>query len=232
VNMTRAGFLGPVDVVTAEDGGLLGTYSDGGHPEVLTSGLGQHWELMGITTRLWPAAAALQGVMTIIASEDVPEAGSISQVTVGLPPANFQMNADMPWQTPFQAQLSARYITSVALHDRAVWLDQFAPPRLADREVSGFASDHVSVHEDASLPEGGVALEVRMTSGEIRKWRRDRPKGHPEDPATWDEVAQKMTSASAGVIDESAVEEILAIVEDLERHDNLSVLGRLLSRGT
>ncbi|MGH8913591.1 MAG: MmgE/PrpD family protein [Acidimicrobiia bacterium] len=232
VEMARDGFLGPTDVLTTEDGGLLGTYSDGGKPGLITDGLGERWELMGITTRLWPSAAALQGVMTIISSEAVPQIGEIARVTVGLPPDNYQMNADMPWSTPFQAQLSARYVTSVALHDRTVWLEQFAPDRLVDPDVSEFAAEKITVREDRSLPEGGVDMAVETRDGAALRWRREQPKGHPDDPVAWEEVSHKLHVAAAGIITDAAVEAILETVDNLEAAADVRPLAGLLGRAS
>src|SRR6266850_1657733 len=57
-------FVATREFLTAEDGGLYNTYSDGGKPEAAIAELGQHWELEQIALRLWPSASTIQGMIT------------------------------------------------------------------------------------------------------------------------------------------------------------------------
>ena len=49
-------FLATREFLTARDGGLYNTYSNGGHPAAVTADLGKRWELEQIALRLWPSA--------------------------------------------------------------------------------------------------------------------------------------------------------------------------------
>ena len=44
--LAQQGFLATSEFLTAADGGLYNTYTNGGKPEAATSGLGERWELV------------------------------------------------------------------------------------------------------------------------------------------------------------------------------------------
>jgi 2-methylcitrate dehydratase PrpD len=223
------GFRGPEAVLTAPDGGLFNTHSNGGRPQEF-DGLGETWSLHGITTRLWPAAAALQSVLTILLTNEVPAVRDIEKVTVSLSPASHEMNAEMGWATGFEAQLSARFVTSVVLHDRTCWLDQYGSDRLNDPEISGFASDRIHVDRDPTLPEGGSAVSIE-SGGEVLEWRLENPKGDPLNPASWDETAGKFHKAADGVLPAGRAVAIVDRVRSLEAQPGVMELLALLGTG-
>ena len=54
------------EILTAKDGGLYNSYSNGGKPERAVKKLGVHWEFQRIALRMWPAASGLQGMITAL----------------------------------------------------------------------------------------------------------------------------------------------------------------------
>lgn len=225
--VVRQGFEGPLSMLTKQDGGLFNTHSNGGDPIAVTDGLGEVWELEQITTRLWPTAAALQSVVAMILVDrpDVPEAADIRSVVVGLPPANYEMNAEMTWETPFRAVLSARYVTAVALEERRCTLDQFRQDRLDDAPA---LVDRIRVEEDPTLPEGGAWIRIETAAGDVTL-RRQTPKGSPADPATWPEVVGKLRSTATGTIPDTQIDGLVRAVESLEDLDDARSLTALLT---
>lgn len=227
-DLAAQGFGAPTDVLTAADGGMLDTFSNGGKPDKVTRELGFDWELTGITTRLWPAATALQTVVAMILSSDIPPPDSIESVSVALSPTDYAMYADMGWASPFEAQLSTRYVTSVVLADRSCWLDQYLKEKLTDPKIGAFAAERVHVVSDPDLPEGGARMSVAVRGGDVVDHMRRVPKGHPEDPATWGETADKLTRAAAGRKIRGSAGEIVEMVDSLETLDDVGVLVGLL----
>ncbi len=226
--MARLDFGAPDNILTADDGGLLSTYSDGGTPDRITSDLGSRWELTEITTRLWPAGAGLQAVIAMLLSPDAPRPAEIEKVTVQLSPANYEMHADMDWETPFHAQLSARYLVAVVLHDRRCWLDQYQPARLEDPGLVAFASRQVEILTDPDISDGGATVLVTTRSGDNWSRQREFPIGHPRDPATWDQTAQKLHDAHSGHPTRGPAEEIVHLVSSLESLTNVTQLAQVL----
>lgn len=198
--LAAAGFESAVNVLTAEDGGLYRACSDGGKPELAVDGLGRRWEFESLSLSILPFARTLAAAALSIldfAEHDGAAAGSISHLTVKLGQRAFTMHANMPWNDPFHARLSARYVPSVVIADRAAGPDQFTLDRLADPEVGRYAREHVDVLLDTALPESGIAIDLTMADGRTVSPECGAPHGGPESPLSLADVREKFLAAAA-----------------------------------
>jgi 2-methylcitrate dehydratase PrpD len=140
----------------------------------------------------------------------------IASVRVGLSKTVYDMHGTLAWSDKFKALLSTPYVTSVVLHDRRCWLDQFEPRRLQDPAVNAFAREKVKVEIDPKVEGTGAAVEVRTTSGAVHSDRREAPKGDPSDPLGRGEIEEKLHTAAEGFLPEATVKRIIALVSNLE----------------
>jgi 2-methylcitrate dehydratase PrpD len=210
------------EILTHPDGGLFNAMSDGGDPEAVVHCLGERWELENISLRLWPTAAALQSVVGSLLALGArynlrPE--DVRQVQIGLSKAAYEMNGKMGWQNRLSAMLSARYVASVVLRDRACWLEQFDAAHLADPSLLKFAESRVEVNLDPTVETDGAAIVVRTVKGEELIDRRAFPKGDPRDPLTSEEIFSKFQSFAEPRLGTSGLgraKELLERVETLE----------------
>ena len=217
--LAETGFPSSTEILAHKDGGLFNAYSDGGDPGAVTADLGRRWELERIALRLWPAASSIQTVISslfalINAYELKPD--RIASVRVGLSKTVYDMHGTLAWNDRFNALLSTPYVTSVVLHDRRCWLDQFEPRRLQDPAVNAFAREKVKVEIDPKVEGTGAAVEVRTTSGAVHSDRREAPKGDPSDPLGRTEIEEKLHTAAEGFLPEATVKRIIALVGNLE----------------
>jgi 2-methylcitrate dehydratase PrpD len=218
--LAEQGFLSSGEILAHKDGGLFAAYSDGGKPELVTAGLGERWQLETIALRLWPAASSIQSVITallyLIEKHDL-KPQRIASVRVGLSKTVYDMHGTLAWNDKFKALLSTPYVTSIVLHDRRCWLDQFEPRRFQDPAVEAFARENVRVENDPKVEGTGAAVEIRTTDGAVHSDRRAAPKGDPSDPLTRIEIEEKLRTAATGFLPDAAVRRIIALVADLER---------------
>lgn len=229
--LAAEGFLSSEDILAHEDGGIYHAYSDGGKPELVTEQLGHQWRLEDISLRRWPAASSIQTMLTglfdLITQHDVDAAG-VARVEVHLSPTVHRLHGGLPWTSRFTAQLSAPYLVSIVLHDHRCWLEQFEPKRFGDPQVDGFARDKVQVVADESLE--GTASVVRLVrpDGSVLEDRREVPKGDPSDPLSLDEITQKFTDASTGLLPADRVARALDGFLALEQVEDAAELIALL----
>ncbi|MBT5810151.1 MAG: hypothetical protein HOI19_07225, partial [Rhodospirillaceae bacterium] len=66
--LAETGFVATPEILTAPDGGLYNSYSNGGRPADVIADLGERWELQQVGVRLWPCATSLQNVMTALSN--------------------------------------------------------------------------------------------------------------------------------------------------------------------
>src|SRR5713226_7960608 len=85
--LAEQNFLATREFLTAPDGGLYNTYSNGGRPEAAVADLGKRWELEEIALRLWPSASSIQGMITamfeIVDKHDI-DGDQVEKLHIGL----------------------------------------------------------------------------------------------------------------------------------------------------
>src|SRR5205823_5823141 len=129
-------FVATREFLTAADGGLYHSYSNGGRPDAAIADLGSRWELEQIALRLWPAASSLQGMMTamfdIMEKHDV-DPDRVKKLRIGLSQPVFDLHGIFArYKGKFEALLSAHYVAAAILHDQELTLAQFEPERYDD----------------------------------------------------------------------------------------------------
>jgi 2-methylcitrate dehydratase PrpD len=226
-------FVATREFLTAKDGGLFNTYSNGGRLDLAVGDLGKRWELEQIALRLWPSASLMQGMNTalfeILAQQSIDPA-AVKTVRVTLPPMAFDMHGQLPrYKGKFEALISAHYTAAVILHDRALTLAEFEPKRYDDPKLRQFAEHQVEMRADPSLTIMQTIVEIEMTSGAVHRVRSDHPKGSYENPLSRKQVEDKFRVYAKGCLPAAVTEEIIAAVSALEQLPSVSALMDLLS---
>ncbi len=227
-------FAAARNFLTAPDGGLYSTYADGGLPELAMRDLGRRWELQRIALRLWPAATALQDVLTALAeliSAHEPDFGDIERVRLALPETAFRMHGGFSkYRAKFEALLSAHYVAAVYLRDRTLTLDRFEPDCYDDPALRRFAAERVEVVHAPDL-KGGAIAEVETVGGGRHSARCEYPLGSPENPLSPAQVREKFRTYAGAALGEAEVERTIAAIDDLESFGSARELVSWLGAG-
>lgn len=225
--LAERGFLSSEEILTHPDGGIFNVYSDGGAADSMVAHLGEEWELERISMRLWPAASSIQSVLSAVF--DLVEAhdlrpDEVRRMTITLSEPTYRMHGEMGFDDKFRALLSTRWAAAVVLHDRAGWLDQFDPARLADPIVRAFATDRIEVRSDPAMGTTAASIQVERIEGEPIGVHRAVPKGDADDPLTEDEIVDKFRRAARGLLSETRCEEALRLLLGIEELDDVDRL--------
>lgn len=228
--LAEQNFSAARNFLTAPDGGLYSTYADGGLPELATLDLGLRWELRRIALRQWPAATALQDVLTALAeleSAHAPKFEDIERVRLALPEAAYRMHGGFAtWRAKFEALLSAHYVAAVYLRDRTLTLGRFEPECYDDPALRRFAAERVEVVHDSGLESGQAVAEIDTAGGARHAARCDHALGTPENPLSLEQVKEKFRTYAGPALGEAGVDRTIAAVDGLE---NLGSTRELVS---
>jgi 2-methylcitrate dehydratase PrpD len=232
--LAQQGFIANADFLTCPDGGLFSAYSDRGYPERVTEGLGTRWELNEIALQPWPAAAAIQGMISalfdLLEKNDL-HARDISRVDVGLGQRAFDMHGGYAtYSGKFQAMLSAHYAAAAVLHDRDLSLHQFEPERYDAPDLVHFAAHQVSVALDTNLSGPEATVAVTLSNGSVLSARCTHTRGSPENPLTAAQVEAKFRRYAAPVLSASQIDRVVQAVARLEEFASVRDLTALLRR--
>jgi 2-methylcitrate dehydratase PrpD len=213
-------FVATRQFLTAPDGGLFNSYSNGGRPEAVTEGLGTRWELEQIALRLWPSATTIQGLITAmfeLVEKHRIKAEQVRKLRVSLGKTAFDMHGGFSdYKGKFQALLSAHYAAAAILHDRDLSLTQFEPARYADPKLARFAAEQVEVKSDPALVGIQARVEADTVDGSTAAVRCDNAKGAPENPLSRAQIEDKFRTYAKARLSASRVESVLSIVSRLE----------------
>lgn len=230
--LAERGFPGGKHPLTADDGGLYNTHTNGGHPAAVVAELGNRWELEQIAIRLWPGASPVQAMLTavfdVISSDGVGPDDVVS-LEIGISTEDYGTHSgfDRPKGT-FEALLSYAYLCSVVLHDRRLWFEQVRSPRLEDEDLLGFAEDRITLGAVDNLPVNGCQLSVYLADGRRLNRRVETAKGTPENPATESEVTAKFHRAADPKVGHTAAEELIRALMDIESLKSIDIIYQML----
>jgi 2-methylcitrate dehydratase PrpD len=228
-------FVATREFLTAKDGGLYNTYSNGGKPEAAVADLGKRWELEQIALRLWPSASTIQGFVTAmfdLVQKHRLAFDQVKKVRVYMNKTGVDMHGMFPrYQGKFEALLSTHYCAAVILNDRALTLAQFEPSRYNDPKLARFAAEQVETRLDAALTGVQSVVEADLADGRTVSVRCDHSKGSPENPLSRSEIEEKFRAYGKDVLPAGRIDEAIAAITKLEDVKSIQGLMDILRAG-
>jgi 2-methylcitrate dehydratase PrpD len=220
-------FVATREFLTARDGGLYNTYSNGGRAEAATADLGSRWELEQIALRLWPAASSIQGMMTAlfdIIEQHTIDPAQVKTLRIALSEPVFKLHGIFArYKAKFEALLSAHYVAAAILHDREMTLAQFEPSRYDDPKLRRFA-EQVEVRADSTLNGVQATVEIVTADGQTFSARCDHPRGSPENRLSRAQIESKFRTYARGRLSDGQIEDVIAAVVRLEELGSVRTL--------
>jgi 2-methylcitrate dehydratase PrpD len=228
-------FVATREFLTAPDGGLYNTYSNGGKPEAAVADLGKRWELEQIALRLWPSASTIQAFVTAmfdLVEKHRVDAGKVKKLRVYLNKTGADMHGIFPrYQGKFEALLSIHYCAAAILHDQALTLAQFEPGRYNDPALARYAAEQVEVKVDPALTGVQSVVEAETADGKTVTVRCEHPRGSPENRLTRAQIEEKFRTYAKGVLPAASIDEVVSAVAQLEDLKSARKLMDLLRAG-
>jgi 2-methylcitrate dehydratase PrpD len=218
--LAQQDFVATSEFLTAADGGLYNTYTNGGRPDAAIAELGQRWEMEQIALRLWPSASTIQGFIT--AMFDLVEKNNlrpeqVKKIKVSMSKTAVDLHGIFPhYKGKFEALLSTHYAAAAILHDRELTLTQFEPGRYNDPKLTKFAAEQVEVVTDPALSGVQAVVEAQTTDGRTLGVRCDNPRGSAENPLTRAQLEAKLRTYGKARLSASAIDDVLGAITKLE----------------
>ncbi|MCS5498233.1 MmgE/PrpD family protein [Cnuibacter physcomitrellae] len=136
------------------------------------------------------------------------------------------------------ARISLPFLVASFLRRRGQQLADFAPEQLADPMTIELAR-RVRWQRDASFRRGAdgfgpAEVELVLKDGRRLRARVDQPRGHPDDPLSWDDLVAKFhqsVSAAAEPLPASVTATFADRVDGLEEIDDIAGLMSILVSG-
>ncbi|HEY7388497.1 MAG TPA: MmgE/PrpD family protein [Bryobacteraceae bacterium] len=218
--LAAEGFSGPQHILEGRDGFLHG-YSRNPAPERLTERLGDSFEILRTAVKPHACCRYMQGPIDAILAlmrEHGMAPAQIERIEVAMLEAGWGIVCE-PAEKKYHpesivdAQFSMPFGAAVAVLCGAAGLDQFTPEMIRSPRVRQMMAK-VSLVKDASLEtafprEWPARVTILVASGERHEKFIRYPKGDPENPLSWEEMAAKFRMLAGGVLPEERCERII-----------------------
>jgi 2-methylcitrate dehydratase PrpD len=238
--LAAEGFKGPRTILEGRDG-FLSAYSREPIPELATRDLGKSFEIL--RTSVKPHAccrymqAPIDGLIELAKEHDIhPE--QVERVEVAVLEAGWPLVCEPPERkySPanlVDAQFSMPFGAAVALTYRTAGLDQFSEANIHSPRILSLMKKVVLVKDqriEENFPAEWPALvRVHLSSGkQLEKFVRF-PKGDPENPLSWQELAAKFESLATRVLPEAQCDHIVRAVQNMNASTSLKDVWNLMA---
>lgn len=243
--LAEQGLIGPERVFQGEFGYFKAYHDNKYNADRLTRGLGEAWEIPGISIKYYPccflAHFAIDAMRQLSASKRVTP-DTIESIHVRVTQGTYNvvcapLEAKRRPRTTQEALFSLPYtVANAAVHGH-VTLEHMTPKAIGDEKVMAVA-DKVTVAVDPELERthgrviGPSIVEVALKDGRRESLRVDAVKGHPSNPMSFDDCAEKLWACAAFAarpLDRTRLSQAVEMVRELDRVDDVSDLVDLLS---
>ncbi|MBC7779935.1 MAG: MmgE/PrpD family protein [Proteobacteria bacterium] len=238
---------GSDDVVEGHDRfGLADTFNGFGQHDLpkMIDRLGERWELAENTTlvRLHPGSTApgssIDAMIDLAKSSDI-RSEDVERIDLECTP---QCLAIAPYSEALdshKARFCLPYSMAVSLLDRHAGLAQYTDERVNRPDVQSMMK-RVAVHVPDDLKHhwgqwgqdgvnwGEMRMSVTLKNGTVLRTARSSARGWSEDPASWDDLAQKFRECSQDILGPAQIEEALDMISRIDRLPDLKPLLRAL----
>jgi 2-methylcitrate dehydratase PrpD len=218
--LAEQNFLATREFLTAKDGGLYNTYSNGGRPDAATADLGRRWELLQIALRLWPSASSIQGMNTALfdlIEQNKIDPEQVKTLRIGMSQTAFDLHGGLAkYKGKFDALISAHYTAAAILHDQELTLSQFEPARYDEPKMRRAAAEQVEIRPDPALTGVQATAEVEMKDGRRIACRSDHPRGSAENPLSRAQIERKLRTYAPARLADAAIDRLVDTIDKLE----------------
>lgn len=235
--LAERGFTGPEHVIDGKEG-LAQVFGHEWKLNILTDGLGESFRIAQCGMKGFPTEALthapLTAVLRIVKTQQVgpDDVESIEVKTIRRAADILSDPSKYNPDSKETADHSLPWCIAAAVARGRVTPAEFTDEALKDAGIRGVINK-VKVVAEPAFEELFPKLQVCevtfvLKNGERITERVDYAKGDPRDPLTDEEIAQKLTALSEGLLSPRRRGEILATIEELESSDNVIELVELL----
>ena len=227
--LVQSGFTGVEDAFSGEDN-FLEAFSPGPRPQLLSEGLGSHYEIMFTNIKRFPVGspiqAALDALLLLIKKHKITSR-DIKSIVVRLPEygAKIVNNRDMP-------DINLQYILSVALLDgRLNFEAAHSYKRMSDPAVVE-VKKLVNLVADPELTAAKIMrqsiVEIITKDGTLLREHVVSVRGTAENPMTREEVEEKSQDLMIPTLGKDHTLELIERIWNLEQVNNIRELRPFL----
>lgn len=234
-SLAAGGFSGPATIIEGQFG-FLKSYSPKFQPHFVTENWGEPFEILKTSIKPHACCRYNQGAIDCIralAEGHQLKAEDIVEITVSILDAGFALVADpidqkRNPQSVVDAQFSMPFGAAIAVHYGDAFIDRYTVEEIERPEIKDLMQKVVCVRDpvlnDNFPAQWPARVIIETRDGSTLKKDLTFPKGDPENPLSWDELIDKFKALASEVMPDSKCGEIVEMVRDIDKENNLAVV--------
>jgi aconitate decarboxylase len=238
--LAEQGFTGSLDVLEAPFGGFMNTMRGQFPPETILQDLGVRWEAARVGLKPYASCASSHTIVDSV--RDLRRRGltadNLARLSIRMSKKG-QLNVGWRYQPGdiIAAQMNGFYIAAVTLLDGDAFIEQFADARLTDPKILELLP-RIEILHDPELDRGGaskrhaVQVDAALRNGQTMTVSVEQRRGSVDHPLSVIEAEQKFRRLAATSLLEPEVDEVIELVQRMEREPGVERLMSLLTRSS
>jgi 2-methylcitrate dehydratase PrpD len=226
------GFSAPTNLLDPE-AGFARVFTSEYNPEAIVKGLGTEYRTMEVNFKPYAACLlvhpVIDGLITLRREHGL-DPDSIEEIHVRVAPLNIKVTGDPEPKNGFQARFSLPMAAALAVIYGRATESLFTDATVNDNRIKAVMGK-VKPFPDDSLAETETVVKVVMKDGRDYSSHVVSPKGDPDNPMTFEEIAEKTRDLAEKVLSGRAIDRVIRLAGDLERLDNVATLVRACCPG-
>ena len=237
-DLASIGWTASEEILEAKEG-WFSAAGGGFDPEAIMNRLGKPWTFAdpGVSIKPFPSGSLTHpamGEMLRLARENNVQAANVDKVDMG---GNSAMMAALIHHRPensLQAKFSMEFCMAILLLDRKAGLTEFTDPVVRRPDVQQLLL-RVNFYVDPEAEKAGLnkmtsIIKIHMKDGKTIAGRAEFAKGHPANPMSYEDEADKFRGCAEFAKWPSAkAESVIQIVRTLEKATDVSKISAALT---
>jgi 2-methylcitrate dehydratase PrpD len=223
VLLARKGFSGPLTLLNP-DAGFARVFSDEYDPTFIVDSLGVEYRALENSFKPYAACLLTHPVidgLINLKTEYGLEAGLIREIEVCVNPLNIEVAGNPEPKDGTEAKFSIQAATALVTIYGQATNSAFSDEKVNDQSVRALMS-RVKPIADGTLAETEAKLTVRLTNGKEHTIHITVPKGGPDNPLTFEDIANKTLDLAPGTLSRKAIDRVIEVTKHLEDLPNVA----------
>lgn len=220
------------------DWGFGQVMSPGANFETPFQNLGNPLDIVssGGVVKQYPSCArthtALDAVLGLIHENHI-KPSEITNIRCGTDEECFKILIHPRPQNGLEAKFSMPYCLARACLDGKLDIDHFLDEKVQDSQVQAFMKRVTHYVEPEIVRKGylfrtAAKIVIELENGRILERTVNKAKGNPENPLSFEELAQKFRVCAKGILDNDSIEKCIHLINEMETVLDIGEVIRLL----
>jgi len=219
-------FDGPAEPLTGAQG-YYHALNEAADLSLLTSGLGETWEILGTAYKPYPCGFVIHPVLDCVLDWRRANPAAVVEKVVVTGNPLLAVRTDRPdISTGREAQVSTQHAVAAALHRGAAGVEEFTDAYVNDPEVAVLRGK-VHVVRDETFKTTSATAEITTADGKVHKAAQHAARGSADNPMSDADLEAKLRMAAADAIPGQDIAPLIAAIWQLDKSEDISGLAPL-----